>query len=410
MILQMPGGVCFASKTDAWKHHYTLSDAGRVYLRLPPEGQFRLAVEKDEPVRIGSLIAVADDASPVYATVSGTFDGVFSLRGHLYAGITDNTQRMAIPVREPESRPIDEIPKEELIDAVRELFVFDTRRGGYLWKTLSGRIGKTRRILVDLTDAVSWSFTNYAFALDNADAVLNGAKVLCSLLGATKIVLITDASRKKVASRLEELIRDSQLVSVAPVAVRYPVCESTLLSAIYNLPAGTDYPDMFFVSGQSAAALYCGLTTGFAHTEQGLSVSGEGFGNPCVLRVPVGTTWKTVLRFCKFKGGSYRTRVGSPLTGPAASGILRIDQDCLFSFPERTASPSECISCGRCASVCPVRLYPFRILSARNYRQVRSMASACIRCGCCAYACPSAIPLNDLIRQYAAGKEDGADV
>ncbi|MBP5230636.1 MAG: 4Fe-4S binding protein, partial [Clostridia bacterium] len=224
-----------------------------------------------------------------------------------------------------------------------------------------------------------------------------------------KIVLITDSSRKKMKRAAEEALHGDPAVSVAEVAVRYPCLESTLLSAIYNTAPNSKHPEMFFVSGPSAAAVFRGLVTGFPHTEQTITASGKGFGNPCVLRVPIGTTWKTILRFCKHKGGAYLTKTGSPLTGEPASGICRVNQDRVFSFTEQPGDPSPCISCGKCASVCPVGLYPFLIHRTRNYRHVKSMSSACIGCGCCAFACPSHIPLNELIRKYA-NKEDADHV
>lgn len=405
MVFQLPGGVFFPPRTDAWKHRYTLPDAGRVYLGLPSDGGYRLSVELSEPVRIGSEIAVLEDGSPVYATVSGSFDGLFSLHGQIYAGLTDNTQRMAIPVRAPETRPIGDISPEEMVAAIRTLGVYDTRRNDYLWRSISGKNGSVRRILVDLTDAVSASFTNYSFAMDSAESVLNGAKILCSFLGASKIVLITDVSRKGLKKKLSSLVKDDPVFSIAEVAARYPVCDASLLSAIYNIPFGKKAEDIFIISGQSSAALYAGLATGFAHTEHILSVSGSGFGKPCVLRIPIGTTWKAVLKFCQFKGGAYKTKVNSPLTGMPATGICRVDQEYLTADVERVLPAEECISCGRCASVCPSGLFPFRILTERNYMHVKSTAAACIRCGCCSYACPSNIPLATLIQKYAERKE-----
>lgn len=406
MILQLPGGVCFSEKTNAWKHSYTLPDAGRVYLSVPSDQSYRLLAAKDEPVRIGSPVALLQDGSHLYATVSGTFDGIFQLRDRYYLGISDNGQRMTIPVIDPETRPLGEIPKEELLSAVRDLSVFDTRRNDLLWRTLSARTERTRRVIVDLTDTVNWSFTNYMFAMENIESILSGAKILCYLLGASKIVLVTDALRKKLGKAVAELIREDPVFSLAEVSARYPVCEQSLLTAIYNLPAGTTDPEMFFVSGPSSAQLYTGLMTGFAHTEQLLTVSGPGFGKPCVLRVPVGTTWKAVLRFCQFKGGSYKTKVNSPLTGRPATGICRTDDECVFSAMEQTAAQSDCISCGRCARVCPAGLHPFRILGTKNVLLVKTMAARCLQCGCCSFACPSCIPLNELISVHIPKKED----
>lgn len=402
MILQIPGGVYFHGRSDAWHHQLTLSDAGRVYLRLPADKSYVLHCEKGEPVRIGSPIASLEDGSFLYATVSGTFDGVFSLHDCLYAGVSDNTQRMAIPVMQPEERPLSDIPRDELLDSIRKLSILDTRRGTFLWKTVSAQPDGTRRILVDLTDDVSWSFTNYAFALQNADDILGGAKVLCSLLGAAKIILITDAARKKVKKVLTERTGTDPLFSVAEIGARYPVCDQTLMAAIYNQPAEAASAGMFFVSGQTCGALLRGLLTGFAHTEHILTAAGDGFEHPCVLQVPFGTTWKTILRFCGFKGSPFVTRINSPINGSPATGILRADQCSVFSSTEQKRPAAGCLSCGQCADACPAGLYPFQIIGAKNYKDVKMMSANCLQCGCCSYVCPSNIPLESMIGKYAA--------
>ena len=151
------------------------------------------------------------------------------------------------------------------------------------------------------------------------------------------------------------------------------------------------------------------LTTGFAHTEQILTAAGPGFENPCVLRVPFGITWKTVLQYCRFKGGSYEPRVNSPINGAPAIGIIRPDQECVFAFEKQEKRPDRCLSCGLCADACPVSLRPFRILTARNYATVKEMSSECLRCGCCSYVCPSDIPLESLIAKYGKKESDAHD-
>ena len=407
MILQIPGGVYFGGHPEAWRRRLTIPDAGRVYLHVPRDLSHTPLCEKGEPVRIGSPVAAFEDGSYLYATVSGTFDGFFMLRDELYAGITDNTQRMAIPVMEPETRPLQDIPKDDLLNAAQTLGIIDTRRGRPLWKTLAARPEDARRILVDLTDAVAWSFTNYAFALQNMQDILGGAKVLCSLLNAAKIVLITDAARQKVKKAVQEQTADESLFSVAEVGARYPVCDRTLMAAIYNQTSAAALEKMFFVSGQTCAALFRGLMTGFAHTEQILTAAGPGFESPCVVQVPYGTTWKTILRFCGFKGDPFVTHVNSPVNGSPSVGICRPEQDCVFAIGKTAKNPGRCLSCGLCADACPAGLRPFRILTAKHYETVKEMTSKCLQCGCCSYVCPSNIPLEAMIGKYIGREGDG---
>lgn len=66
----------------------------------------------------------------------------------------------------------------------------------------------------------------------------------------------------------------------------------------------------------------------------------------------------------------------------------------------------DCIRCGRCASVCPMRLIPTdieRYAKVRDAEKLRlSNVDACMQCGSCAYVCPAGKPL---VQHMILGKE-----
>ena len=57
------------------------------------------------------------------------------------------------------------------------------------------------------------------------------------------------------------------------------------------------------------------------------------------------------------------------------------------------SSPTACINCARCASVCPMHLMPMYLdlYSCRGEWQKTDdySVNACIECGSCAYVCPA---------------------
>ena len=64
-----------------------------------------------------------------------------------------------------------------------------------------------------------------------------------------------------------------------------------------------------------------------------------------------------------------------------------------------------CISCGKCAAVCPVFLNPQRLdqlYLSENYEDlVKNNLHSCIECGCCSYICPAR---RYLMQRIVAGK------
>ena len=71
----------------------------------------------------------------------------------------------------------------------------------------------------------------------------------------------------------------------------------------------------------------------------------------------------------------------------------------------------ECINCGRCAKVCPMKLAPNYILRSSHIpgENIAKQLSAgmCIFCGACSYICPSRLPLMAKIREYNTALVEG---
>ena len=67
-----------------------------------------------------------------------------------------------------------------------------------------------------------------------------------------------------------------------------------------------------------------------------------------------------------------------------------------------TLMPTPCINCGRCATVCPMKLMPMYIdfyTTVGDYESaVKYGAMNCIECGTCAYVCPAKRPIVQSVR------------
>jgi electron transport complex protein RnfC len=66
------------------------------------------------------------------------------------------------------------------------------------------------------------------------------------------------------------------------------------------------------------------------------------------------------------------------------------------------ALETNCVRCGRCVDVCPMKLVPTKIALASRHGDVgltrRYNIMACFECGSCAFICPASLPLVQLIR------------
>jgi electron transport complex protein RnfC len=163
----------------------------------------------------------------------------------------------------------------------------------------------------------------------------------------------------------------------------------------------------------TCAALARTVVRGGALTHRIISVTGPGVARPKNVLTPLGVSVDELLGFC---GGltpdAARVICGGPMMGQAigdlktpvtktTSGITVLTEDDV-----KRAAETNCVRCGRCVDVCPLKLVPTRLgLASRegiwDIAKKYSITS-CMECGCCAYVCPASLPLVQLIRQGKA--------
>jgi electron transport complex protein RnfC len=163
----------------------------------------------------------------------------------------------------------------------------------------------------------------------------------------------------------------------------------------------------------TAFAAYEAVRFGRPLLQRVLTVTGSGIERPKNLLARVGTTFEDIVSYCGGLGGDAGKVIsGGPMMGVAqysldasvtkgTSGIVILTRDEIPQFVS-----DACIRCGRCVTVCPMRLNP-SALSIFVERMFFDEAGEhdvndCIECGCCAYVCPSKRPLVQHFRRAKA--------
>ena len=195
---------------------------------------------------------------------------------------------------------------------------------------------------------------------------------------------------------------------------KYPQgAEKTLIKACVNrevpvggLPAAVGC----IVNNVSTAyAVYDAVVNGVPLYKRVMTVSGRGISQPRNIEVRIGTSLTSIVEFCGgLKDDTVKLVSGGPMMGFSLAGLdvctTKTDSGFL-ALTDKEAStvlPTNCINCGRCATVCPMHLMPMYIDFYATVGDVDNAvkygAMNCFECGTCAYVCPAKRPIVQSVR------------
>ena len=185
--------------------------------------------------------------------------------------------------------------------------------------------------------------------------------------------------------------------------------EKTLIGTVLNreVPIGRLPLDVGVVvhNVTTAKAIYDAVFEGRPFIERVVTVTGA-VKKPKNLLVRLGTPLKNLIDYC----GGIDVETSEVILGGPMMGISQPDLDfpvtkgtgCVLVRESSTIREQDCISCGKCLEVCPMRLIPTVIAKyakAGRYDDCKAnYIDDCFECGACAYTCPANIPIVQYIK------------
>lgn len=243
---------------------------------------------------------------------------------------------------------------------------------------------------------------------EHPEEILRGARILARVLGLERAYVAIEHNKPEAAKVMAETAaRVWPAALVVTVKTKYPQgAEKQLISAILGreVPRG-GLPFMVGVVVQNvgtAFSVWDAVANRKPLYERVVTVTGPGITEPKNLLVRIGTLAADVIAYC---GGLWphttKFIAGGPMMGIAQSSdqvpVIKGTSGMLFLDGSRSLyavqREENCLRCGRCVGICPMKLVPAEIARMGEYEKLEEAERwgilDCMECGSCAFVCPS---------------------
>ncbi len=379
-------------------------------------------VKKGDTVYVGTKIGDSEQfvSAPIHASVSGTVSAIGSIM--LPSGKESQTVEIVsdgLMTPDPELKPFPVNSKEDLIAAARASGLVGLGGAGFpsSVKLNFSPDKQPDTLIINAAECEPYLTCDYRECMENAENILEGIYLIKEILGFEQVIIAVEDNKPKAIKTLYEMAADSRdvgnKVKLMTLKSKYPQGAEKVI--IYSatgreVPIGKLPIDVGCVvmNVTSVSALNTFIKTGMPLVNKKVTVDGNAIKEPKNVIVPIGTPIKDLLEFCGLKTHPRKILYGGPMMGTAVLNtdmpILKQNNGILAFGRKGSLKPDEhnCIRCGRCASVCPMRLRPFEIEHAQNIGDIDRLKALntdyCMECGCCSYACPSKRNVTQAVR------------
>ena len=382
-------------------------------------------VKKGDYVKVGQLIGSSDAfmSARTHSSVSGTVEAITTMTtsignvDQVVVIATDGKQEVSEEVQPPVVNNY-----QEFLEALKCSGLVGLGGAGFPAhvKFNLKDLNAVDTLIINAAECEPYITGDHRTMLERPEQVVKGATLLAKCFGVEHVYIGIEANKQNAADVLNKTIAELNAPVVVEVLhTRYPQgAEKQLCQAVSGrqVPSGKLPADAgcCIFNLNTTCAIYRAVYTGMPVVSKIVTVSGSGVIEPKNIECPIGTPISKLFDACGgLREDTYKLIMGGPMMGLAQYNVdvtVGKGTGAMLAFAgkeEQYEEHPQCIRCGKCVGVCPMRLEPVFMYKYLMKGDVDTWQNTlhgmdCIECGACTYICPARLPL---IHAFRMGKQ-----
>ncbi len=326
-----------------------------------------------------------------------------------------------------EERDYTALSKEEIRQIIKDAGIVGMGGAGFPTnvKVTPKNEAEIEYVIVNGAECEPYLTSDYRLMLERPEELIMGLKVLLSLFDNAEGVIAIEDNKPEAIAKLEYLTQDEDRITVKALKTKYP--QGAERQVIYVATGRKIYSKMLPADAgcvvdnvQTVLAVYDAVCRSIPSISRVMTLTGDAMAKPQNYEVRFGMSHAELLEEAGGlkEGGAEKLFSGGPMMGMAmydlnvpitktSSSILAMTKDEVAAY-----EPTNCIRCGRCATVCPSHLVPQKMAEAAArsdlelFQKLNGME--CYECGTCTFVCPAKRRLTQSFKQARRAVMDNA--